>query len=535
MKKYVPSAPVALPPRTGAPTPEFPPEARRLVVVGANGAGKTRFAARMAADLGESAFCLSALHALYGGAGAPDGIDRLYESRSAAADMLRSDISGGFERTIALLLGEEMTALLRRKFDGGGADDAPAARPTRLDRTIAVWQELFPDNRILVEGAKLLAERRDSPGAYAASRLSDGERAVLYYIGALLLAPRAAVVMVDSPEIFMHPASMAALWNRLEQLRPDCRVVYTTHDLDFAASRGDAHVVWVRGYDPAAVSWSYDVLPPDSGFGPEIYAALIGARKPVLFVEGDGMHSIDSKLYPLVFPDYTVRSLGSCNRVIEAVRSFNDLADFHHMAAAGIVDRDRRDAREVEYLRARGVMVPEVAEVENLFMLPEVVRALAAWQGKADPDKALAAVRRDMLRLWGAHIDAQALEHTRHRVKSIVEHRVDCRCDSIDNFERHIDRLRSIASPREVYNRLRSEFRDMQRDGDYEAILRVFNHKSMLQQCRVAEHCGLRRSDRNAVPDAVLAMLRGISAPAQAARAAIRAAFPDPSGAGREA
>ena len=32
---------------------------------------------------------------------------------------------------------------------------------------------------------------------------------------------------------------------------------------------------------------------------------LVGVRKPVLFIEGDARHSIDAKLYPLVFKDYT--------------------------------------------------------------------------------------------------------------------------------------------------------------------------------------------------------------------------------------
>ncbi|MDE6160764.1 MAG: DUF4435 domain-containing protein, partial [Muribaculaceae bacterium] len=433
--------------------------------------------------------------------------------------LFRSDIRGAFERTIALLLHEEMLALMRRKFSGEAE-----TRPSRLDRTIAVWQEIFPDNRILVQGGRMLAERRDSPGTYATARLSDGERAVLYYIGALLFAPGKAVVMVDSPEMFMHPASMAALWNRLEQLRPDCTMVYTTHDLDFAASRGDSPVVWVRSYDPAADTWDYELLPPDSGFGPEIYAALIGARKPVLFIEGDGVHSIDSKLYPLVFRDYTVRSLGSCNKVIEAVRSFNDLADFHHMQAAGIVDRDRRDDREVAYLQRRGIMVPEVAEIENLLMLEEVLRAIAATNGR-DENKAFASVRRRMLRLFSAELERQALEHTRHRVKTIIERRVDGRFTSIAELEQHIGRLRSIASARSIYDDLCTEFRRYAKSGDYAAILRVFNHKSMLQECRVAEACGLRRSDRKALPDAVLSALRAGGAPAERIRTAIRAVF----------
>lgn len=512
---------IKLPPRShGQAVPVLDADTRRLLVVGANGAGKTRFAARMAADLGRKAFCLSALRALYAADTTADSIDRMYEERCSGG-LFRADIRGGFERAMALLLHEEMTALMRRKFAG---EKAPG-KPSRLDRTIAAWQEIFPDNRILVEGGRMMAARRDAPAdAYATSRLSDGERAVLFYIAALLLAPRGAVVMIDSPEMFMHPASMAALWNRLEQLRPDCAFVYTTHDLDFAASRGDAPVVWVRAYDPATTTWTYDLLPPDAGFGPEIYAALIGARKPVLFIEGDGLHSIDSKLYPLVFRDYTVRSLGSCNKVIEAVRSFNDLSDFHHMAALGIVDRDRRDDREVEYLRGRHIMVPNVAEVENLMLIEEVVRTMAELHGR-EPDKAFADVRRSMLRLFAAEIDSQALEHTRHRVKSIVERRVDCRAASIEDLEKHIGQLRSIASARSIYDEIRADFHRMHREGDYAAILRVFNYKSMLTETRVADRCGLRRSDRRAMPDAVLAALRAGGEPAERIRSAIRSAF----------
>ncbi len=518
---------IALPPRSGSQPPRLDPQARRLLIVGANGAGKTRFAARLAADLGERAFCLSALRALYDRTDTsvpPTGIDAMYAASCVAGGLFRSDIAGGFERLMALLMHEEMLNLIQSKFAAATGSAPRGPRATRLDRTIAVWQEIFPDNRILVEGERMLIERRDTPGAYAASRLSAGERAVLYYIGALLFAPRGAVVMVDSPEMFMHPASMAALWNRLEQLRPDCTMVYTTHDLDFAASRGDASVVWVRGYDPASEEWDYELLPPDSGFGPEIYSALIGARKPVMFIEGDGVHSIDSRLYPLVFRDYTVRSLGSCNRVIESVRSFNSLADFHHLAACGIVDRDRRDSAEVEYLRSRRIMVPEVAEVENLMMLEDVVRVLAESRGR-DGARAFGAVRKALLHLFAASLERQALEHTRHRVKVTVEHRVDCRCNSIAELEQHIGRLRSIASAREVYEELCGRFGEYVSRGDYDAILRVFNHKSMLQECRVAESCGLRRADRRAVPDAVLALLASGGEPAERIRRAIRSAF----------
>ena len=69
------------------------------------------------------------------------------------------------------------------------------------------------------------------------------------------------------------------------------------------------------------------------------------------------------------------------------------------------------------------------------------------------------------------------------------------------------------------------EFRRYVKTGDYGAVLRVFNQKSMLLECRVPERCGLKRNDRHAMPDAVLRLLAGTDARAEAVRAAIRGAF----------
>ena len=173
----------------------------------------------------------------------------------------------------------------------------------------------------------------------------------------------------------------ASLWNRLESARADCTFVYTTHDTEFASSRNGALVVWVRDCDPADDAWDYEVLPPHSGLTQELYMTLIGARKPVLFIEGDSERSIDAKLYPLIFPDYNVRSLGSCNKVIEATRTFNDLNTPHKVESCGIVDRDRRDEAEVAYLRRKRVTVPDVAEIENMLLLVDIIAAMAESHG----------------------------------------------------------------------------------------------------------------------------------------------------------
>ena len=218
---------------------------------------------------------------------------------------------------------------------------------------------------LLANGNILFSRGLGNTQSYSSKRLSDGEKAVLFYAAAVLYAPADSVIFVDAPEIFLHPSITASLWNRLEACRPDCRFCYTTHDTEFASSRNGAPAVWVRDCDPRPVDMGLRHPASRQRPHPELYMTLIGARKPVLFIEGDSERSIDAKLYPLIFPDYNVRSLGSCNKVIEATRTFNDLYAFHKMDSCGIVDRDRRDDAEVAYLRRKRIMVPDVAEIEN--------------------------------------------------------------------------------------------------------------------------------------------------------------------------
>lgn len=487
-----------LPPRTdNKPSGQLPPS-RRVVIVGANGAGKTRFAERMAADSDDRpAFRMSALRALYDTrphAAGQSAIDELYpHTGSSFIETLDTEL----ERLIALLMHDEMVNLFRYKA-ANSATNRPATLPaTKLDKVMELWMEIFPGNKILVESGRMLFSRENASedeDGYSSIKLSDGERAVIYHITAVLYAPRNARVFIDSPEMFLHPQLMQSLWNRIEQLRPDCAFVYVTHNLEFASSRSDALLLWVRSYDVTAKSWDYVMLPPGSQLSDELYLAIIGSRKPVLFIEGDEVHSIDARLYPLVFKDYSVKSLGSCNKVIEATRTFNDLNSFHHLDSRGIVDRDRRDAKEVEYLRGRRIMVPDVAEIENILMLEEVIRAVASYSHK-DESRVFMKVKAQVIAMFRQDLKQQALMHTRHRVKRTMEYRVDGRFANIGMLEEHLRALTTEINPRGLYESFCRDFRHYVSSGDYSSILRVYNQKSMLPGSNVAALCGMKNKD----------------------------------------
>ena len=487
-----------LPPQHDGTRHEIDVTRGQVIIIGANGAGKTRFADYMLHEHRDNALKLTALDAV-----AP-----------------QEGEGGNFGRLIKRLMHDEMLSLIDFKLK---LADNPQARPqpTRLDRVIAMWRRVFPGNRILIESGELLFARDvdgDDGDTYSSVRLSAGERTVLYYLAAVVYAPQGAMVFVDNSAMFLHPSLLSTLWDMIEDARPDCTFVYTTHDLDFVSTRNRCATVWVRDCDPSASTWDYDVLPPDSGLSDDIYLAILGARKHVLFIEGDGINSIDAKLYPLIFKDFTVKSLGSCNKVIEATRTFNDLASFHHLDSHGIVDRDRRDEGEVRYLRDRKIFVPEVAEIENILMLEEVIRAVASARGH-DEDRAFHKVKSAVLSQFDHDLRRQALLHTRHRVKRTMEYRIDGRFANIGMLEQHINDLVKELNARGLYEQFCRDFRALLQEGDYAGVLRVYNQKSMLPASNVAGVCGL--ANKNEYINAILDLLRHDGPAAERIRRAV--------------
>ena len=485
---------ILLPPLRDGKRLKMPSHARQLTIIGANGSGKTRFTDYLIGSMPQRSFRISALSALYGrvrGEAMPGSVDALYDEASSSPAFLHNEATTTFERLFALLLNEEISNLMEYKMRAT-KESVMMPDSTKLDRVIAEWQRIFQGNHVLREGGRLLFARDDSNGkAYSQMKLSDGEKTVLYYLGAVLYAPDDAVVFVDNPGIFLHPSIIHSLWDVIEELRPDCTFVYTTHDLDFASTRTANRIVWVRDFDADSNTWDYDLLPANSGISDDIYMAIIGARKPVLFIEGDSTHSIDAKLYPLIFTDYTVKSLGSCNKVIEATRTFNDLNTFHHLDSHGIVDRDRRDDGEVKYLREKKIFVPNVAEIENILMLEEVVRTVARRHGMNENEVARR-VKASVISQFKNDLRQQALLHTRHRVKRTMEYRIDGRFTNINMLEDHIVDLVNEINPRGLYEAFCREFHGYADGGDYQSVLRVYNQKSMIVTSNVASLCGVR-------------------------------------------
>ena len=195
---------------------------------------------------------------------------------------------------------------------------------------------------------------------------------------------------------------------------------------------------------------------------------------------------------------------------------------FHHLDSHGIVDRDRRDENEVRYLRDKKIFVPEVAEIENILMLEEVIRAVASRHGQKE-DRVFDRVKRAIIKQFRADIRQQALLHTRHRVKRTMEYRIDGRFPDINKLEEHIKNIVYEIKPRELYEKFCREFNGYVASGDYASVLKVYNQKSMIPGSNVAALCGL--SNKNAYVQEIINILKENGSGARRIRKAITRCF----------
>lgn len=510
---------LTLPPLSDGSAPAQIADFRQLTIVGASGAGKTKFMHYLIEHAGEAAYPISPIEALTDmSEGTP--VQRLFNEKFAGATR-DSRISNDLDRLLAMLMHDEFTYLLSVKSARLMGNGNAKFEPTRLDRLVEIWQRIFPDNQIMRTDGTLKFLTGSGERLVTAMKLSSGERTVLYYIAALLYAPERALIFVDDPSLFLHSSLIQPVWNAVEGMRPDCRFIYNTSDPEFLNSRTSNACIWVKRHNAELRTWEYTL--PDASTPPdELFLSLMGNRRPVLFIEGDATHSIDSKLYPLIFPRHVVRPVGSCSKVIEATRSFFDLKPIHHLESHGIVDRDRRTEKEISYLRSRNIMVPEVAEIENIFLLEEVI-AIMARRKKRKVSQVVSKVKKTVINLFARHHKEQVLQHVRHKMKRELECKADARVNSIEALERHLYALPDSINVRKDYEILMKRFAEMIKTQNYADILRVFNYKPMLPESGVVQLLSYKSKDEYI--SAVLNTLKTETPDAEALRHAIRACF----------
>ncbi|ELV8648909.1 ATP-binding protein, partial [Vibrio fluvialis] len=230
------------------------------------------------------------------------------------------------------------------------------APTTDLERLWTIWGELFPQRQIIWNGYNISAKSYHSinQNGYEPNDMSGGEKAALYLLVKVLTAPENALLVIDEPELHFHSLLAQQFWSKMEDLRPDCRFVYITHDLPFSASRNSPKYILVSSPN------QHQVL-KDSDLPQDIYLKILGTNtysitsSNVVFIEGKTANSPDIRLYKQWFSPndpnrYIIMPVESCDSVIKHTTSFNEANIIPGVKAIGIIDRDYRTDVEIQSL-----------------------------------------------------------------------------------------------------------------------------------------------------------------------------------------
>lgn len=348
--------------------------------------------------------------------------------------------------------------------------------PMVTDVLQRVWKSVFPQRGIKLDDAKVTAVYSKDGVAkeYKGRDMSDGERVALYLIAQALCVPKGKTIIIDEPEIHLHRSIMNRLWAAIEKERQDCLFIYITHDTQFAANHSQAKKIWVKSYD--GEHWELSEI-NDSNLPEELLLNILGNRRPVLFVEGTA-DSYDTKLYSELYKEYYVVPCGGCSRVIAQTKAMKSNPQLHHLKCYGLIDRDFRSDYEMDKLRESDIYTIKVAEVENLFLVEELLSVINSIMGFTDASR-IDAVKKYIMR-------DRFAPQVNHQICNAIISELKYRLSTADIVGKDEGEVKQSLADiyggiifEEVKANKESIFNEPLASSDYAKVLAVFNYKSL--------------------------------------------------------
>lgn len=377
----------------------------------------------------------------------------------------------------------------------------PNVPPMILDKVIDIWNTVFPQRNIILKdtSVKAIAPNNEE---YPGKQMSDGERVAIYLLGQCLIAPVGSTIIIDEPEIHLHKSIISLFWDKIEEYCKEITIVYITHDLDFAASRKESTKVWVKSYD-GKDNWELEILNSNEDLPDALYLQILGSRQPVLFVEGDNS-SYDHQLYQLLYSKYQILSAHNCSGVIELTRSLNnnELLKKHNLLVKGIIDRDYLTKEEIQAYEKEQIYVLRVAEVENLFLVEDIIRTIALHLEK-NPDEVFDGVKGFLFDEFEKEFDNQVISACTREIRFRLSSYSKPGELTIDGLKAEVKRVEQNVDIDNLYNSIYKRFSGIKENRDYTELLTVFNRKSLPR--RVSHIFGL---SNNEYPALVLRLLK---------------------------
>lgn len=484
---------INFPDRNGTSGQETITTENNIVLIGANGSGKTRLGVRIE-QLTQNTYTvhrISAQKAL----NIPD-YAQIKNLEQAEKELLfgRSDqhanngqkMNSRWGGKPAIFLLDDYTRLLSLLFAKSSERDRDytiAARTNQtyaevphapIDRIISLWNTIMPHREISFMDGKVMA-RKTGQDEYHGQEMSDGERVILYLIGQCLCIPENSIIIIDEPEIHLHKSLVDKLWNQIEAQIQNKLLIYITHDLDFAASRTDAKKIWIQEYN-GNNQWIWQETPIDEDLPEALMLEIIGNRKNVIFCEGES-GKLDSSIYQLVYPNFHIIPRGGGDKVIVATKALRANTTLHHLSAYGIIDSDYKEPEEIMALRGHNIHTISVAEIESLFCIEPIIRIISEHL-ELDPDQKVNEVIDYLTTSLTSEFDVQVSS----KAAKMVEYKLGAYSKESNTQQGLVDGLNTTLSRIDIpaiYEETRTAYQDAIDNRNLEQLLLIYNRKSL--------------------------------------------------------
>jgi ABC-type cobalamin/Fe3+-siderophores transport system ATPase subunit len=258
---------------------------------------------------------------------------------------------------------------------------------SKKDSPIRIINEILSLSKIPVKisigkNDQVVASKSGST-PYSIAKLSDGERNALLIAANVLTLESGTLVLIDEPERHLHRSIISPFLTHLFSKREDCAFIISTHDVMLPLDNPDARTLLLRDciYEGASLkSLDIDIVPPETKIDDDIKKDILGARKKIVFVEGEE-NSLDKPLYRLVFPeDVSIIPKSNCRNVEHTVSSIRSSDDLHWVKPFGIVDNDLRPEADLAKLNDNDIYALPVYSVESIYYHPDIQGLIAQRQ-----------------------------------------------------------------------------------------------------------------------------------------------------------
>lgn len=386
-----------------------------------------------------------------------------------------------YEKVLTLLFAQKaerdnQAVKLVREMQSQGINQLPQLPNSPDEILLSIWNDILPHRKLVIENGKINVLISGNDG-YQGREMSDGERVALYLMAQCLCLPSNSIIIIDEPEIHLHKSLMSKLWSKLEEAQPSCLFVYITHDLDFVASRVGAKKLWLKSYD--GNNWDWNEVPKEENLPEPVLLEILGNRKKVIFIESE-KGCLDNKIYEAVYPEFLIIPCGGCKKVIEGTKAMQDNSVlYNHVQGFGIIDRDYRTENEINSLLRKNIFTLNVAEIENILCVPELLQIVAVHQCFDNPSdicqKAVDLVIRKLKENLHTQVAKRSASEIQFQLNKFNEKQSVDKTSLVETFNNLVEPI----NVSEIYENNLKLYERVILSKDYDTALLLYNQKNL--------------------------------------------------------